>query len=345
MLDLFFLLSGEHTSLPFSEVVAVLEAEELTFFNLKVLPQILLLKGDPKCIDTASRRCGFLRNCGLVIFNCEGRKEKILKQAKETAFEKFIGGNETFSVRVRKIHGATCEVNSKDLEGDLGKIILEKVKGIKVDLVKPNKVFMGFLVRRSFIFGLSLYEAPRGAFAGRRPSKRPFFHPTAISPKLARCMVNLARPKTGEIVLDPFCGTGSTLIEAGLIGCQVIGADIDSKMIKGSLMNLHHFGITPIGMIVGDARKLAVKGISHVVADPPYGRSASTYGAKAKELIVDFLSLSLENLDKDGFLCIASPKGMMVDHVGSDLGFIVVERHYVYMNKNLTRQIVVLRKP
>ena len=48
----------------------------------------------------------------------------------------------------------------------------------------------------------------------RRPRARPFFHPAAIFPKLSRALVNLSRVGAGEVFLDPFCGTGSLLLEA-----------------------------------------------------------------------------------------------------------------------------------
>ncbi len=44
-----------------------------------------------------------------------------------------------------------------------------------------------------------------------------------MSPKLARCMVNLTGVKENDLVLDPFCGTGGILIEAGIMGARVIG--------------------------------------------------------------------------------------------------------------------------
>jgi tRNA (guanine10-N2)-dimethyltransferase len=341
--DLFFFLSGENPSLPFSEVISVLEAEELSFFNVKVLPQILLLKGDLKCLDAASRRCGFLKSDGIRILTCEARKDEIIKLAKDAPFEKFVSKNESFSARIHGIHESKLDIDSKMLEGDLGEIILKRVEGARVDLSNPSKVFTGFLAEKTFVFGLRTFETQH-KFEDRKPGKRPFSHPAAFPPKLARCMVNLTKPKADEIVFDPFCGAGSMLIEAGLIGCQVVGIDIDPKMVKGSSVNLRHFGVAPLGLIVGDACSLGLREVAHIVTDPPYGRSSSTHGFKPKKLIENFLRFSLENMGKGGFLCIASPKNVTADLVGSDLGFIVTERHFAYVNKDLTRQIVVFRK-
>jgi len=44
-------------------------------------------------------------------------------------------------------------------------------------------------------------------------------------------MVNLSGAR--REVLDPFCGTGGVLIEAGLIGLEVYGFDIQQSMVEG----------------------------------------------------------------------------------------------------------------
>lgn len=59
-------------------------------------------------------------------------------------------------------------------------------------------------------------------------------------PRLAQIMINLAgRSQTG-IVLDPFCGMGTILQEAMLMGNDVIGSDISKKMILASRENLDY---------------------------------------------------------------------------------------------------------
>lgn len=63
-----------------------------------------------------------------------------------------------------------------------------------------------------------------------------------LPPKLAQIMVNLAvrntDPKHGSVVLDPFCGTGVVLQEAHIMGFDVYGSDISSKMIDYTKQNL-----------------------------------------------------------------------------------------------------------
>ena len=49
-------------------------------------------------------------------------------------------------------------------------------------------------------------------------------HPARFIPEIPRwALKNFSIP--GDIVLDPFCGSGTTLIEARKLGCSVIGID------------------------------------------------------------------------------------------------------------------------
>lgn len=64
-----------------------------------------------------------------------------------------------------------------------------------------------------------------------------------LPPKVARIMVNLGLENTQEqpTLYDPFCGTGTVLLEAGLRNCQVIGSDIDKEAVTGTQTNLDWF--------------------------------------------------------------------------------------------------------
>lgn len=57
--------------------------------------------------------------------------------------------------------------------------------------------------------------------------------------KLAKIMINLAKAKKEDIILDPFCGSGTILSEALLLGYQnLIGSDISAKAITDTKANL-----------------------------------------------------------------------------------------------------------
>lgn len=79
---------------------------------------------------------------------------------------------------------------------------------------------------------------------GRRDYQRPARDERSgmIPPKVAQAMINLAGPlKPLDYILDPFCGCGTILQEAILLGYKAIGSDIDQKAIENSEKNLEWF--------------------------------------------------------------------------------------------------------
>lgn len=68
-----------------------------------------------------------------------------------------------------------------------------------------------------------------------------------LPPKLAQIMVNLAAAEQGgnpasgqsaKTIFDPFCGTGTLLMEAMLMGFSVVGCDSDARMVAGAQKNI-----------------------------------------------------------------------------------------------------------
>jgi tRNA (guanine10-N2)-dimethyltransferase len=191
---------------------------------------------------------------------------------------------------------------------------------------------------------LKIAEIIPKPFSERRPRRRPFFHPTAMPAKLARVMVNLAQPRLGDLVLDPFCGTAGMLVEAGLIGCRVVGFDAKPHMLRGGLKNLKHYGIKPEGVAIADARYPPVAKVDCIVTDPPYGRSASTLGTSTRLIVEDFLSAVREKIPRGRRICMASPKTIRIADIGEKAGFKHIESHFVYVHRSLTREIVVFER-
>jgi tRNA (guanine10-N2)-dimethyltransferase len=341
---LFFLLSGEHQTLPVSEVQAILEAEGYNYQVLEKLTQILRLEADFKSIKSIKFRSALTRICCREIFNCDSSLPEILANIRSASLDEFIEENESFAVRVRKIRGVVPELRGVELERKLGEQILEKVKTTKVNLSNPQKTFFGVLTDKRFIFGLKAAEVIPKPFFERRPRRRPVFHPTAMPAKLARAMVNLAQPRKDELVLDPFCGTGGILVEAGLIGCRVLGFDAKPHMLRGGLKNIIHYGIKPEGMVTADARYPPVTRVDCIVTDPPYGRSASTLGTSTRLIVEDFLSAVGDKISRGRRICMASPKTVRIDDAGGEAGFKQIESHFVYVHRSLTREIVVFEK-
>lgn len=345
MPKLFFSVSGEHETLPFSELKAILEAERFRFRVLRKLTQVLMLEGEQESVKAVAARAALTRVGAEEIFTCQADYAEIIKHVSQTPLEAFIKPRETFVVRVKRIAGSSPHLSTAKLERKIGEIILNKVENVKVNLFCPKRPFFGVITQDKFMFGLKLAEVKPKPFVQRRPKNKPFFHPSAMPAKLSRCMVNLARPRKNSIFFDPFCGTGSLLIEAGLIGCKLIGCDIKRLMVKGSMENLRFFGLKPEGLVVADARKPPFNYADCVSTDPPYGRSATTMGLTTKQIVRETLNVFLGIIPKGGYICMASPKTVQLGNIGKEIGYEHLESHFVYVHRSLTREIAVFKRP
>ena len=343
MAKLFFLISGEHKTLPVSEVEAILKAEAIDYRIVERLTQVLRLEADANCVESIKFRSALTRVCCQEIFNCEASLPEILGNITSDSLEKFIC-DESFAVRIRRVKGVAPELDRVGLEGELGGHILETVKTSRVDLSNPQKTFYGVITDNRFIFGLKTAEIIPKPFTERGPRRKPFFHPTAMQAKLARVMVNLAQPKRGDLLLDPFCGAGGMLVEAGLIGCRVVGFDAKPHMLRGGLKNLKHYETNLEGLAIADARYPPVTKVDCITTDPPYGRSASTLGTSTRLIVEDFLSAVGEILPRGAKICMASPKTVKIGETAEEAGFKHLESHFVYVHGSLTREIVVFER-
>jgi tRNA G10 N-methylase Trm11 len=60
----------------------------------------------------------------------------------------------------------------------------------------------------------------------------------AISPRLAKILINLSQVREKETLADPFCGIGIILQESLLKGINVIGIDIDNSAVENAKENV-----------------------------------------------------------------------------------------------------------
>ena len=356
MPKLFFLLSGENESLPAAEVKAILEAEGYPYGNAEEFDQVLQLEAELSSVQAVQVRSAYTRVCALELFVANANHTDIAKAAAETDFKAVLKPGESFAVRINRIKNYADEaLNTMVLEGKLGRQILNGTEGTKVSLKNPDKIFIGIITDEKLVLGLKLTDITSKTFSERRPRKKPFFHPSAMPSKMARCMVNLAHGKAEALVLDPFCGTGTSLIEASYIGCRAVGVDAQRRMVLGTRKNLRFFNIAAEGLILADSRKIPLFKVDCVVTDPPYGRSSSTLKSTTKQLVQDVLASSLALLGAGQRICIALPiqvNGLgQVDHMAKDLdgfvknlGFKTIESHLVYIHRSLTREIMVYEK-
>jgi len=182
--------------------------------------------------------------------------------------------------------------NKKELEPKLGSIIWKKLKNPKVNLTNP-KTKIYFFYHKNKVFILKQIKKLHHDFEQRKAHKRETLLPIAMHPKLARAMVNLANAKK---IVDPFCGTGTILIEAGLMKLTPIGYDIDEKMVKLSKTNLKPFKIKA-KITQADATKIKAK---NIVTELPFAKNTK------KQDLIKLYTAFLENCRKNKSKIIAS---------------------------------------
>lgn len=219
-----------------------------------------------------------------------------------------------------------------------------------------------------------------------------------LPPKLAQIIINLSagrierdlqlgpqNSKTGTktssqvpriSILDPFCGTGVVLQEALLVGYNVQGSDLETKMVEYTKTNLawlvkSHPDINGLANVEqGDATNKQWAAISTVASETYLGRPLSTMPspAKLKEIIGDvntILSKFLLNLapqiKPNRPLCLAVPAWLhasgqithlpLIDQIGK-LGYNRLEfKHvrssdlvYFRPGQTVARQLLVISR-
>ena len=342
-MELLCVQSQEHPELPLAELKAVMECENIDAEIDSICEGIVILKNiSQENLDDyykiLTKRLGYTHEVHELILktNVTDLNDDVL----DVDWQKYI--NENFAVRVKRIQS---QIDTVGYERKLGALILDNTENIKVNLSKPNTLVRVVAYNEELFVGIEKIKLNKKHFEESKPHKRPFFYPGSMNPKLARCMVNLSRAKAGELLLDPFCGTGGILIEAGLIGCKVAGSDIYWKMQNGTAINLEHYGITDYRTFHLDVRELKMyEKVSSVVTDPPYGISTSTGDVDGDEIFKEFFHAIYDNMKDDAYLCMASPHYVDLEPMVDEVGFVIEEQYHIKMHRSLTRIISVIRK-
>ncbi len=285
----------------------------------------------------------------LYIFSCEKFPFERMSMAKIMC--EFIAHGENMEDVAKKVAArisgtfrvtsyATGNFKNPTLEQRFGEMIKKHNEKLTVKLENYENEVMCLYSENSYVAGIN---KNRENFIRRMPLNRPFTVPVTMHPKLARTLVNLARVKEGAQILDPFCGSGAILVEAGLMGMKIFGKDISEYMINGCKKNLDFYGVKykAENLKVGDALKMKKKDFfDAIVTDLPYGRSSFTTNRNIEELYNKFMITTYNLLREGKFAVIVSKKETDYDFYK----FKLTEEHFVRVHTSLTRRVCVLKK-
>ena len=314
------LLSGEHTTIPEGEARALLLAYDGAASFTLPEDRILLAttSAEPEKI---ARRIAFARRVGVLLADPSEMAETVRGKR----------------IRVRSFH-LGWEQPGESPSYDL---LLRGLHDVVIDLKNPDYELTLVRGRERAYLALSNPGSMQQSWAERRPRRRPFFHPSAIFPKLSRALVNFTRCREGDVLLDPFAGTGSLPIEGSEVGLACVAVDRSKRMACGALANMVAFSQSWLGVIRADAFAPPLTHVDGIATDIPYGRTSSVGGRDAQS-VADLATASLVSLLKvGGRLVIMHPDNVILRETG---GLRLEGEHHLYIHKKLTRAITILRK-
>ncbi|MBI3840850.1 MAG: RsmD family RNA methyltransferase [Thaumarchaeota archaeon] len=310
------LLSGERSSLPAAEAKALFLAFDPNSRFAVPEPRVMVVEteADPFMV---SRRVAFSRRVGSLLESPSDASE---------------------TVEGRRIRFRSFDLKSGGSQVDPRK----RLAGVeaKVDLKHPDYEFTLIRGEKEYL-ALTAPTAMLQGWSRRRPRARPFFHPSAIFPKLSRALVNLTGCREGDLFLDPFAGTGSIPIEAAAVGARVVAFDQSAEMASGALSNMRHFRQSWEGVVRADAFLPPARGFDAVATDLPYGRVSSTRGFGADSVAERFTGALGRLMKREGRAVVMHSQANKVESRGDML---VEEEHHLYVHRLLTRTITILRR-
>lgn len=192
-----------------------------------------------------------------------------------------------------------------------------------------------------FALGPTVWVPPSASFRQRgthRPAPRPDI---ALSPRLARTLVNLAGVRRGQTLLDPFCGSGTILIEAQSKSLRCLGLDSRASRVQEARENLRWStsggGGAGYDIRKGDARYLSrfLRGtkVDAIVSEPvllpplqarPRTQTAQAMVREAAGVYNDALAAMAESIQPDGRIVVVVPVVQTMD--GDEVGVVLDSR-------------------
>ena len=330
-----FYLTGDNVELARAEVLALTNSKSYDFVD-----RLLITDSD----EDFSDRLSLVHSSYKLLFRCPISK---LKKSIES-FDWFSVYDKDYCVRIIHSPGVSHFVE-KEVAGFVWDTLNDQYvnqvnKGVKfkhkilVNLTNAKSVFNFFITNKGVFVCKKLNDIDK-SFFDRWPHKRPCFHPTSITSKLARCCVNLSGIKKGSFY-DPFCGIGAILIEGGMMGFKAIGSDISEMKLRMCKINLDHYKLKA-SLFKQDALKLKKNSYDFIMTDPPYNRNEKV-DQSVDSFYKSFLMSAYNSLRKNGTLVMLSPH--YVNVVKLNPGFKIQAKVSSFVHGSLTRIVFVLKK-
>ena len=294
----YFFVWGNHPALSLAELLSALTRWGIPFVLKNASIEAGILEVSEYLSPAFMTELGGTVKFGIVESSLKG---SVTPDALTSMIRKEGGGKLTFGLsayRADNFSPITSARELKRLGGQLKKIFqthqsVRFIAGIDRNLssvtVAKNK-----LIEKGI--EIAIFSAKRGFLLGRTTAVQPFedystrdygrlsVDPNSgmLPPKLAQMMLNLSSATAKDIILDPFCGSGTILQEALLMGWHhVVGSDVSKRAVEDTKKNLiwlkNRYGLktSVVRLFSSDARKLSEhfqkNAVSAVITEPHLG--------------------------------------------------------------------------
>src|SRR3989344_4901223 len=245
----YFFCLGTNPTLSIAEITSVLkESGSWQIAN----EQIFILENPDINAKELIRRLGGTIKIGVI--EKEANKYQILKNFQKLLNLEQIQDKFKFGIS----HYGKGKLNTRPLGMEVKKYLKENGKSARWVISKEPTlssvvVEQNKLVDKGIEFVLiSNPSNPERVFIGRTLAVQPFKelsfrdfgrparddYSGMLPPKLAQIMINLAGANFEDKILDPFCGSGTVIMEAMLMGYEnIMGSDISEKAVNDTKKN------------------------------------------------------------------------------------------------------------
>lgn len=255
----YFFEAGSFSDLSYAELTSVFEVFNISKDCVKRYSESIFVVEsntvDGVLLDRIFQRLGGFIRYGILIDDLDTFLERFNNSSKVIFGISVIGKSDTTVKNIQKLLN-DIKRNFKEV-GISSRFLIPKGLELNAAQILNNDVLTkGFELcilntDRQQIYGQTVGIQDVDSFVNRDINKPATDYDMGMLPhKLARMMCNLARMDEG-IVWDPFCGSGTILMEAAILGLDIIGTDIDLRAIENSTKNINWLSSNSL---IGDIR-------------------------------------------------------------------------------------------
>jgi len=263
----YFFILGNNPTLSIAELGALFDLSRALIMGNALILDI----GGEVDAEELIKKIGGTIKIGKIIKICENKQTEIVKNGQEILLagltektNKIKFGFSSYGLKINlRRTGLEIKEELKN-KGYSSRLVTSREKNLSSVIVTQNKL----LETGAEIIILPTPESKNQVLIGKTLAVQPFKelsfrdygrpgrddYSGMLPPKLAQIMINLALPHpnpplvrggsdsvagAGGVILDPFCGSGTILTEAVLMGYKnLIGADISKKAAKDTKQNI-----------------------------------------------------------------------------------------------------------